>query len=415
MADGIEGKDNKDNEDGSGTIPEFRAAMLDITGLKTTEGIRIGTDLAERVKEEQERIRLAAAFEQSPVALAIADSAGTIQFVNPAFEAFNDCTKNEALGKNIGDVLTEGQHQDWVKKEIGDALAQEENWKRVLERKNRDAKRVLAVTIAPFRDPCGNVVNYLIFEKDITHERELERRLAENVRMEIIGTFAGGIIHDLNNILNPVIMNAETLLEELPLQSPVRPEAEMILEAGMRGKDLVRQILTFTTGKKEERRLLKISSVMKESLKLLRSMLPPTIEIRSEIPDETGPVMAEPTQMRQVMMNLVSNAAHAIGDRVGVIEVKMDSIAVDNGAGGDYPGIRPGRYTRLVVKDTGQGISKGDLDRIFEPFFTTKKPGEGTGLGLSVARRIIKGHGGVITASSRPGKGSTFQVLLPES
>ncbi len=383
--------------------------------LSTGDQIYIGIDLTDRIKEEQERIRLAAAIEQSPVGLAIADSEGRIQFVNPSFEAFNDCRRSEALGKKVSAVLTEGQHQEWVKKEIEDAFASKGERRGTLERRNKTAKLELTVTIAPFRDPLGNIISYLIFEKNVTRERELERHLAKNQRMELIGTFAGGIVHDLNNILNPVIMNAEALLEEIPPESPVRPEAEMILEAGMRGKDLVRQILTFTTGKREERTLLKISSLVRESLKLIRAMLPATIEIRSGIPGETGSVMAEPTQIRQVVMNLISNAAHAIGDRVGVIEVKMDSITVDTAVEKEYPGIRPGSYTRLAVKDTGQGISKDDLNRIFEPFFTTKKPGEGTGLGLSVARRIIKGHGGIITASSRPGKGSTFQVLLPEA
>ena len=233
--------------------------------------------------------------------------------------------------------------------------------------------------------------------------------------MEIIGTLAGGIAHDLNNILNPVLMSAEAVMAEIPEDSPLRPDIRIILEAGNRGKDLVRQVLSFASGQEGRRTAIRLGSLVREPLSLLRSTLPAAIEVRTVIPDMDDTVVVDPTQIQQVMINLYSNAAQAIGGSGGVIEIRMDHKDIDAADAGRIADLKPGRYLRITVRDTGTGMSKRVLDNLFTPFFTTKKQGEGTGLGLSFSRRIIRNHGGTITVASKPGEGSSFQVYLPRA
>ena len=383
--------------------------------LSNNDMIFIGIDLTERVREEQERVLLAAAIEQSMDAMAIADVNGKIQYVNPAFESLNSCSREKVMGVDIASVLASDRRQKWVKGEIHGAIAGGGQWKGLLQRKGGEGKIELDTTITPLRDSRGAIADYLIIERDVTRERELERHLAASRKMEIIGTLAGGIAHDLNNILNPVLISAEAVMAEIPEDSPLRPDIRIILEAGIRGKDLVRQILSFASGQEGRRRAIRLGSLVREPLSLLRSTLPAAIEVRTVIPDMDDTVVVDPTQIQQVMMNLYSNAAQAIGGRGGVIEIRMDHKDIDAADAGRITDLKPGRYFRITVRDTGTGMSKRVLDNLFTPFFTTKKQGEGTGLGLSFSRRIIRNHGGTITVASKPGEGSSFQVYLPRA
>jgi CheY-like chemotaxis protein len=231
--------------------------------------------------------------------------------------------------------------------------------------------------------------------------------------MEAIGTLAGGIAHDFNNILSAIIGYASLAQMDLEDPSALRESLAQVLKAGERAKELVSQILSFSRPHKQERRPLRLQPVVKEALKLLRSILPATIEIVCRIEDTAPLVLAEPTQIHQVLMNLCTNAAHAIGAVPGRLEVILAAAEVDTATAQAHPDLRAGPYARLTVSDTGHGMDAATLKRIFEPFFTTKPPEEGTGLGLALVHGIMLDHEGAIRVTSEPGHGTAFELYFP--
>lgn len=243
-------------------------------------------------------------------------------------------------------------------------------------------------------------------------KRGLEHQLRQAQKMEAIGTLAGGIAHDFNNILSPIIGYAEMILDDEDQASPIRRKVEQILMAASRAKELVRHILTFSRQTEQELLPMELHPIVKESLTLLRASLPSTIEIRQKIDTSCSPVLADATQIHQIVINLCTNAFHAMRDKGGVLGVEMTEVAIDETDRTNLK-IKPGRYVRLSVSDTGTGIPKNILDRVFDPYFTTKPPGEGTGLGLSVVHGIVKSYNGEIKIYSEVGKGTTVNVYLP--
>jgi CheY-like chemotaxis protein len=240
----------------------------------------------------------------------------------------------------------------------------------------------------------------------------LEARLQRAERMEAIGTLAGGIAHDFNNILMAMIGFTELArIEETP---EARNEClAQVMLACKRAKDLVTQILTFSRMQETEKRPIQINPVIKEGIKLLRSSIPSTIEIREAIESKPAVVIADPTQIHQVLMNLCANAAHAMRQSGGVLRISLRQEEIGRGPGHASRELAPGQYAKLTVSDTGQGIDEASLERIFDPFYTTKRQGEGTGLGLSVVYGIVKSSGGSVEAASQPGQGTTITVYLP--
>ncbi|MDY6971931.1 MAG: response regulator [Thermodesulfobacteriota bacterium] len=254
--------------------------------------------------------------------------------------------------------------------------------------------------------------------KELVKERtnelmKVNEQLQQAQKMEAIGTMAGGIAHDFNNILYPIIGFTEMTIDDVPEESIARSNLEEILKAAKRARDLVQQILTFSRQTYSTPKPFMIQPVLKEALKLLRASLPSSIEIRHDIDTHCGPVLADPTQIHQVIMNLCTNAFHAMREKGGVLEVTLTDVQSDSFNLRLKPDMMPGPYLKLTVSDTGHGIDPAVLKRIFNPFFTTKGPGEGTGLGLSVVHGIVKSSNGHIDVDSAPGKGSTFNVYLP--
>jgi signal transduction histidine kinase/ligand-binding sensor domain-containing protein/ActR/RegA family two-component response regulator len=246
--------------------------------------------------------------------------------------------------------------------------------------------------------------------------RQLEaaqQRLIQAQKMEAIGTLAGGIAHDFNNILGAILGYTELALEDLPEGTQVRKNVQYVLSGAERAAELVKQILAFSRQAVQERKPLILCAIVEDALRLLRSTLPATIEIRRDTRAETGTILGDPTQIQQVIMNLAINAAHAMKEKGGTLEVILDEVALDEETAPGNHNIKPGSYLRLTVSDTGHGIPKAVMKRIFEPYFTTKKTGEGTGMGLAVVHGIVKSHGGDISVYSEPGKGTTFNVFLP--
>ena len=265
-----------------------------------------------------------------------------------------------------------------------------------------------------FIESIQPLIGEAIHRLDLEEEGErLEQQLRQAHKMEAIGTLAGGIAHDFNNILAAIIGFSEMARDKTPEESPARRHMERVFDAGIRGRDLVKRILTFSRKAEQEKQPLRLAAVVEETLKLLRASLPTTIDIRMNLQSEPGFVLADPTQVQQVVMNLCTNAAHAMRRTGGNISIDLTGFSFSSPEDAPDPTMSPGLYARLSVTDTGEGMPPAVFGRIFDPFFTTKAQGEGTGLGLSVVHGIVASHGGTITVSSEQGKGSTFNVYLP--
>jgi signal transduction histidine kinase/DNA-binding response OmpR family regulator len=273
----------------------------------------------------------------------------------------------------------------------------------------------LLLTDQIIRWPDGRQVRYEI-GIDITERKRMERELRQSQKMEALGTLAGGIAHDFNNILMPITLNTELALRSTGEPDKKSEYLSYVLEAAQRGRELVKQIITFSRRREQKREAVRIAPVIKEALQLLKASLPATITISENIDDvPSEAVVADPTQIHQVLMNLCTNAAHAMREGGGVLEVSLASVEVDQHAASSHADLTPGPYLRLTVSDTGEGMDRETMERIFEPFFTTKGRSEGTGMGLSVVHGIVKNHGGAITVYSEEGRGSTFKVFLPRA
>jgi PAS domain S-box-containing protein len=266
-----------------------------------------------------------------------------------------------------------------------------------------------AVTVVVENDQPAKLRGLMV---DITERKLLEAQLRESQKMEAIGQLAGGIAHDFNNILAAILGNAELMHMGPPL-SPANTEClAAITGASHRAADLVRQILAFSRHQEHVRLPIRLDTVAREAVKLLRATLPATIELRSSFATPRT-ALADASQIHQVIINLCTNAMHAMADRAGVLTVELTELELDAEAARACIGLRPGLHLRLSVSDTGCGMSHATKGRIFEPFFTTKPPGTGTGLGLSVVHGIMRGHEGAITVQSEPGHGTTFQLYFP--
>jgi signal transduction histidine kinase len=242
---------------------------------------------------------------------------------------------------------------------------------------------------------------------------KLERQLRQAQKMEAIGTLAGGIAHDFNNILAGIVGFADLARQDADHTTAVRQHLDEILKASMRAKELVRQILAFSRQQEQSRQPMKIQATLDEALSLLRASIPRSIAINADLDPKAPTVLADATQVHQVITNLATNAWHAIGDRAGRIDVVVRPFEVDEDIARINPDLRPGRYVRLSVTDDGPGIPADKIERIFEPFFTTKEPGHGSGLGLAVVHGIVKASDGAITVYSELQRGTTFHVYLP--
>jgi len=244
---------------------------------------------------------------------------------------------------------------------------------------------------------------------------ELERQLQQTQKMEAIGTLAGGIAHDFNNILGAILGYGDMAMDGLPEESQRAKDIQQVLKAGHRAKGLVQQILAFSRQAEQELITLKIQYLAKEVIKLLRSTIPATIQITQDIHASCGPVLADPTQIHQIMINLCTNASHAMRENGGVLSIRLETVDIrQNTIDNDGLDVTPGDYVRLEVSDTGHGMSRSVMDRIFDPFFTTKGIGEDTGLGLAVVHGIVRSYNGFIKVTSELGKGTIFAIYLPQ-
>ncbi len=281
-------------------------------------------------------------------------------------------------------------------------------------------KKIIKSIAEVMRDDSGAPLKVMGLVQDITAQKKaekaminLERQLRQSQKMESIGTLAGGIAHDFNNMLGIILGNAELAMDDVPEWNPARQNLDEVRKACMRAKEVVRQILAFSRKSETEQKTFNMASVVAESLKLLRASIPTSIDIRHNVSGDTAEILGDPTQIHQVMINLCTNAAHAMENEGGVLEVALENTELYEDTASPYPELHPGPHVQLVVSDTGAGISPEAIDRVFDPYFTTKEVGKGTGLGLSVVHGIVNSHHGGISVASRPGKGTTFTLLFP--
>jgi signal transduction histidine kinase/CheY-like chemotaxis protein len=279
-----------------------------------------------------------------------------------------------------------------------------------IERQVRDLQERTGELIDVSQQLQGEIAEHRRAKEE---ENKLKAQLLGAQRLEAIGSLAGGIAHDFNNILAAIIGYTELLRCDLPEDSKAQASVEAIYEAGIRAKDLVQQILTFSRQSEEEKKPLRISIVVREALTLVRAALPTTIEIRQNLASQSDTVLANPMQIHQVLINLCTNAAQAMGEKGGVLEVSLEDADLDSEATASNSDLQPGGYVKLTIKDTGSGIAPEIVNRIFDPYFSTREPEHGTGMGLAVVHGIVKGSGGSIAVDSILGEGTVIHVFFP--
>jgi len=366
--------------------------------------------LLQRRQAEAEHLRLVTAVEQAAETIVITDSKGVILYCNPAFTKLNGYSIDEVLGKLAQSFVIREDQEDLLDEILGE-IAENDFWQgRTLNRRHDGSTFPVENTVSPVRDTGGRLVNYVAVQRDVSHEVELETQLRQAQKLEAIGTLAGGIAHDFNNILGAILGYTELAMHDLDQDSRGHQRLREVYRAGMRASELVKQILTFSRQGEHERKPVQLQPVIGEAVKLLRGTIPATIEIITAIDERCGLVMADTTRIHQVVMNLCTNAYHAMPDG-GLLEIVLNECSITEADG--LIGLKPGRHICLSVRDSGIGMSSKTIERIFEPYFTTKAPGQGTGLGLASVHGIVTSHEGAIKVQSAPGAGSTFEVFLP--
>ena len=368
----------------------------------------------ERERGEQERLLLATIVEQELDGVLTFDTGGMIQYVNPALEAISGFRRGELIGNSIREIRSDGPHREFFRLMVEAQTHVKAGTARFIDHRKNGEPYDMDARVFPVCRP-GGVTAFAAVVRDLTHEVHLERQLRQAQKMEAIATLTGGIAHDFNNILGAITINTELALDLIPETVELREHLNIVLKAGVRAKNLVKQIMTLSCQTEKERQPVRLDQVVGECMKLLRPSLPTTIALRHQRGEDLGLVMADPGQLHQVIMNLCTNAADAMRETGGNLEILLQNVDLEAGAPAAIPYLAEGAYVRLSVADTGHGMERRTMERIFDPFFTTKGPGRGTGLGLSVVHGIVRNHGGGISFTSEPGKGTTFQVLLPRT
>ena len=353
-------------------------------------------------------------YENAPIAYLSMDVQGNIIKCNNNVLKLSGYSKEDLMGRPARELYVMDTAGIVTPEGVRQMLEQGRPVRDVEMRfRHRNGQEVwISISLDAVRDKEGAIIEFRAMAIDISARKGLEKQLLQAQKMEAIGTLAGGIAHDFNNILTPISGYAEMLLMETDDQDTQKKERlKIIHDCALYAKGLVNQILTFSRQRENELKLLQPHTFVRDALALARSFVPATIEIREKINENCPLLMVDPIQAHQVVMNLISNAYHAMEDTGGVLDVVLDEIIIKD-ENQVYP-LNPGTYIYLRFSDTGYGIPPADQEKIFEPFFTTKKEGKGSGIGLSVVHGIIRSHNGHITIRSKEGEGACFEIYLP--
>lgn len=376
---------------------------------KPYQYVAIRYDITERKSAEERIHQQAALLDQAQDAILVRDLDHNIEFWNKGAERIYGWSSEEVVGKDVKDVLfTDQSALDTAKQEV---LSHGE-WRGDLRQRRRNGEEVIVESRWTLvLDEDGQPKSVLVINTDITEKKRMEAQFLRAQRMESIGTLAGGIAHDLNNVLSPILMAIEMLQLKVKDESGLQL-LEILRSNAERGGAMIRQVLSFARGVEGERVSLQPKHLVKEIVKIMQETLPKSIEIHYQIPDNLWVISADATQVHQVLMNLCVNARDSMPNG-GVITIKAENVFVDENYARMHLEAKPGQFVVLSVVDTGTGMPPDVLSRIFEPFFTTKEMTKGTGLGLSTALTIVKSHGGFVNVYSEPGKGSHFAIYFP--
>ncbi|MGB3210284.1 MAG: PAS domain S-box protein [Desulforhopalus sp.] len=387
------------------------ASVRDITERKKTEKFLI-----------EGRAKLKGALESMTDAVFISDAEGNFVEFNEAFSTFHrlqgkkECLSALADWPNFLDVYSDDGKllplDMWV---ASRALRGEQGVSEVYKLQRRDTGETWfgSYNFAPIYNNEGGISGSVVVAHDITEKLQIEAKLAQAQKMEAIGTLAGGIAHDFNNILGAILGYAEMVQEDCPSGSAMRNDIDQVVEASHRAKELVKQILAFSRQTETIEQALQPTYIIKEAVKMLRASLPATIDIQLNTEPEVGLILADPTQIHQLLTNLCTNAFHAMEEAGGILTISLKNKKIISADLDHEPHVQPGLFVEISVGDTGPGISPQNINRIFDPFFTTKEVGKGTGMGLAIIHGIAKKSGGFVSCKSSPGEGTIFKVYLP--
>jgi PAS domain S-box-containing protein len=410
------------------TVEQRETAVLHADGYKVPVEISVSKisidnndillgifhDIRGRLEHVKRQKLLATAIEKIDESVIITDSLGNIEYVNSAFEEVSGYTSEEVLGKKPG-LMKNDVHNDAHYQLMWQTISNGDVWRGQFVNTKKDGTLYQEdVTVTPVMDSRGRVQHYVAVNRDITKQVAIENHLRQSQKMQAIGTLAGGIAHDFNNILTPIMGFAEMSLLRAGDDKLLRANMLEIVSAADRAGKLIDQILSFSKQAEKKIASLPVKTIVEEVLNLLRASLSASIEIFQDL-DSNAKIRVDPTQLHQVIMNLCTNAYQAIGNRDGgIIRISLRSVTIGKRQGVEMGHINFGKYARIRVEDNGRGIPKEFINRIFDPYFTTRNVNEGNGLGLSVVHGIVNEYGGAVLVDSEPGRGSCFDVYLPE-
>ncbi len=367
----------------------------------------VGTvhDITERELALQRIAAQAALLDQANDAILVWDIEHRVHYFNKGAERLYGYRRDEVVGHDFSKLSDASSSFEAAEK----VLYETGSWEGELVQRDRAGRPVVVqASWTLLKDEHGRPKSVFSVNTNVTDRRQLELQVERAQRLESLGTLASGIAHDFNNILTAIRCNVDEALEEAESMPQIHEALSMVAEASARGAELVRQILAFSSRQPRKRERVRLERVIARALGLLRTSLPPAVTVRTSFAEDAPEVLADATEVHQVVMNLVTNATHAMPGG-GTVTVGADRVSLESERGP----LKPGVYARLTVADTGIGMDPETQRQIFDPFFTTKEPGKGSGLGLAVVLGILQRHEGAIMVQSTPGAGSTFEAYFP--
>lgn len=389
---------------------EVHGARIEYNGRPAIIGTLL--DITERKRIEAKMKEQADLLDVDPDAILVLDLEGHIVFWSRGAERLYGWTRMETMGKRGNEILVEVEHPKF--QEASKSVVDRGYWTGECNHKTKEGKQInVESQWTLVRDTDGRPKSIYVVNTNVTEKKQLQAQYLRAQRLESIGSLAGGVAHDLNNLLSPILLSVELLKRNI-VDEHHRKFLDNIEKSANRGAGLVKQILSFVRGMEGEKISMSLKHIISELSDMLKSTFPASIRIETSVPKTLWTVEGDPTQLHQVFMNLCVNARDAMPSG-GKIRISIENTVVDEQYANMSPGGKPGSYVRVIISDTGIGMPPEVLARIFEPFFTTKGTGKGTGLGLSTVHSIVKGHGGFVNVYSEVGKGTNFKVYLPAS